>query len=238
MKTILFQGDSITDCSRYRGATDKKQSSVALFRDGKLFKKITALGEGYPAMVSSELESKYPGDYKFINRGVGGDRIPDVYARIVKDIIKLKPDYMSLLVGVNDVWRNFDSDGTGTGTVRFEKVYNILIEELKEEFPELKIIIMGPFLLHGTASDNRADEPNRFERFSSGVAEMASIAKKLAEKHGCAFIDLQSMFDEKVKTIPAIELTGDGVHPTAKGHELIKNEWLKAFNEITAGETK
>lgn len=238
MKTILFQGDSITDCSRYRSATEKKQSTVALFRDGKLFKKITALGDGYPAMVSAELESKFPGKYKYINRGVSGDRIPDVYARIVKDIIKVKPDYMSLLVGVNDVWRNFDSEGTGTGSARFEKVYNILLEELREELPELKIIIMGPFLLHGSAGDNRPDEPDRFENFSSGVAEMASIAKNLAEKYGCAFIDLQAMFDEAVKTIPVAELTGDGVHPTAKGHQLIKKEWIKAFDEITAGETK
>lgn len=238
MKTILFQGDSITDCSRYRSATEKKQSTVALFRDGKLFKKITALGDGYPAMVSAELESKFPGKYKYINRGVSGDRIPDVYTRIVKDIIKVKPDYMSLLVGVNDVWRNFDSEGTGTGSARFEKVYNILLEELREELPELKIIIMGPFLLHGSAGDNQPDEPDRFENFSSGVAEMASIAKNLAEKYGCAYIDLQAMFDEAVKTIPVAELTGDGVHPTAKGHQLIKKEWIKAFDEITAGETK
>ncbi len=236
MKTILFQGDSITDCHRYREATDNKQSSIALFSGGKLIKKVTAMGEGYPKLVSQELEKNVPGTYKFYNRGVSGDRIPGVYARIVKDIIKLKPDYMSLLVGVNDVWRNFDSEGTGTGTVRFEKVYNMLIEELKEEFPELKMIIMGPFLLHGIASDNRPDEPDRFEKFSSGVAEMADIAKKLAEKHGLKFVDLQAMFDEAVKTTPAIELTGDGVHPTLKGHELIKEEWLKAFSEITAGE--
>ena len=125
MKTILFQGDSITDCGRYRKATDSKQETLALFRDGKLFKKITALGDGYPAMVAAELESKYPGKYKYINRGVGGDRITDVYSRIVQDIINLKPDYMSLLVGVNDVWRAFDS-GYGTGTARFEKIYDIL----------------------------------------------------------------------------------------------------------------
>lgn len=238
MKTILFQGDSITDCSRYRNATDAKQETIALWSCGRPFKKITALGEGYPSMVSAELESRCKGSYKYINRGVSGDRIPDIYARIVKDIIKVKPDYMSLLVGVNDVWRNFDSDGTGTGSARFEKVYDILLEELKEELPDLKIIIMGPFLLHGSAGDNRPDEPDRFEKFSADVAELACIAKKLAEKYGCAFIDLQAMFDEAVKTTPVIELTGDGVHPTAKGHQLIKKEWLKTFNEITAGETK
>ncbi|MBR5827013.1 MAG: hypothetical protein IKY78_08025, partial [Clostridia bacterium] len=155
MKTILFQGDSITDCSRYRKATDDKESSRVIFSDGRLFKKVTALGEGYPAMVSAELEKQYPNKFRFHNRGVGGDRIPDVYARIVKDIINLKPDYMSLLVGVNDVWHDFDFGKNGTGTIRFEKVYNILLEELKEEFPEIKIVIMGPFVLEGTATADR-----------------------------------------------------------------------------------
>jgi enterochelin esterase-like enzyme len=87
-----------------------------------------------------------------------------------------------------------------------------------------------------SAGDNRPDEPDRFERFSAGVAEMAAIAKKLADKHGLKFVDLQAMFDQAVKTTPASVLTGDGVHPTLKGHELITKEWLKAFEEITAGE--
>lgn len=234
MKTILFQGDSITDCGRYRKETDKKKSSVALFRDGKLFKKITALGDGYPALVSAELENSHPGEFRFVNRGVGGDRITDVYSRIVKDIIKLKPDYMSLLIGVNDVWRNYDSDGTGTGVARFEKIYDILLDELKEEFPELKIIIMGAFVIRGTATDNRKDQPDRYSRFRSDVAEMADIAKKLAEKYGYSFIDLQSAFDEAVKTVPASELSGDGVHPTIKGHQLITEKWLEAFRKAEA----
>lgn len=232
MKTILFQGDSITDCERYRKATDKKQTALVPFRNGKLIGKITALGDGYPSMVSAGLEKAFPGAYRFYNRGVSGDRIPDVYSRIVKDIIKVKPDYMSLLVGVNDVWRNFDSDGTGTGTARFEKVYNILLEELKEELPELKIIIMGPFVIEGTATKNRPEQPNRYAEFRKAVAEMAVIAKQLAEKHGCAYIDLQSAFDEAVKSVPAATLSGDGVHPTKKGHELIKEKWLSAFSEF------
>ena len=235
MKTILFQGDSITDCGRYRKATDTKQSKIALWSDGRPFKKVTAMGEGYPALVSDELAKKAPGAYKFYNRGVGGDRIPDVYGRITRDIINLKPDYMSLLVGVNDVWRVFDS-GYGTGAERFEKIYNILLEELKEELPELKIILMAPFLIPGSASANTPEEPDKSEKFKRGVADMADITKRLAEKHGCAFIDLQAMFDEALKTTPAIELSGDGVHPSLKGHELIKKEWLKAFAEITEGE--
>lgn len=232
MKTILFQGDSITDCGRYRKAENGKESTIALFRDGKLFKKITALGDGYPAMVSAELEKAYPDKYRYINRGVGGDRITDVYSRIVKDILKLEPACMSLLVGVNDVWRNYDSEGTGTGVARFEKMYNILLEELKEELPQLKIIIMGPFVLPGTATAERKDRPDFYAEFRRDVAELAEITKAVAEKYGCAYIDLQKAFDEAMKSCPAKELSADGVHPTDKGHQVITKEWLKAFSGL------
>ena len=234
MKTILFQGDSITDCGRYRKATDEKQSAIRPFRDGKLLKRITALGDGYPAMVTAELQSKNPGKFRYINRGVGGDRITDIYSRIVADIIKVKPDYMSLLIGVNDVWRNYDSDGTGTGVERFEKVYDIVLDELKAEFPKLKIIIMGAFVIEGSATNNRPDDPNRYNNFRNDVAVMADIAKKLAEKYGHSFIDLQAAFDEAVKTVPASELSGDGVHPSEKGHKLITEKWLEAFSALEA----
>lgn len=232
MKTILFQGDSITDCGRYRKVTDKKENGIAFFRDGRLFKKITALGEGYPAKVTAELKKAFPDEYRYINRGVGGDRITDVYSRIVKDIIKLKPDYMSLLVGVNDVWRNYDSEGTGTGKARFEKVYNMLLEELKEELPQLKIIIMGPFVLPGTATAAVKDRPDCYADFRRDVEELAEITKSAAEKYGCAYIDLQKVLDEASKGCVAGELSGDGVHPSDKGHEIITREWIKAFSEL------
>ena len=95
-------------------------------------------------------------------------------------------------------------------------------------------IVMGAFVLHGTATDNRKDEPDRYSRFRSDVAEMDDIAKKLAEKYGHSFIDLQAAFDEAVKTVPAFELSGDGVHPTSKGHQLITEKWLEAFRKAEA----
>ena len=222
MKTILFQGDSITDCSRIR--SNNTNIFIKLYDK---FAKHTPLGGGYPSLVAAELDGKY----NFVNRGVSGDRIPDVYARIVRDVISIKPDYMSLLVGVNDVWHGFDFDN-GTGTERFKKVYNIFLEELRDELPDTKIIILGPFVLRGHATDDREDQPGRYDKFRSGVAEVAAIEKELAEKFGHIYIDLQSVFDEEAKTASHTDLLSDGVHPTTKGHELIKNEWLKAFNQI------
>ncbi len=226
MKTILFQGDSITDCGRVREDNPKPLMKCYY----KLAKR-TPLGNGYPALVTEELSKAKPGEYKFINKGVSGDRIPDVYARIVRDIIEIRPDYMSLLIGVNDVWHGMDWSN-GTGIKRFEKVYNIFLEELNEELPETKFMILEPFVLEGPATADKADQPVRYKKFRSGVEEHAEVAKKLADKYGVKFIPLQKILDEEAKIVPATELLSDGVHPTAKGHEIIKREWIKAFNEL------
>ena len=212
MKTILFQGDSITDVGRNRERNDM-------------------LGWGYPRLIEAQLGFEHPGEYNFQNRGIGGNRILDLYARIVKDILNIAPDYLSILIGVNDIWHGLD-DANGTGIQRFEKVYDMLLTELQEELPDTKIMIMEPFVLRGPATDNREDQPDRWELFSSGVYQVAAIVKGLAEKHGVKFIPLQKKFNEAEKLAPATYWLFDGVHPSAKGHELIKRQWLKAFNEI------
>lgn len=222
MKTILFQGDSITDCGRLR----KNHTNVFMKALIK-FSKRTPLGSGYPSLVAKEMGN----DFDFVNRGVSGDRVPDVYARIVRDIIKIKPDYMSILVGVNDIWHGFDFDNE-TGTKRLEKVYNIIIEELKEELPETKIMIMEPFILEGSATKNRENEPDRYERFKKGITEVAEITRSLAEKHNLIFIPLQNVLDEAAKELSPEMILSDGVHPTERGHEIIKNEWIKAFKTL------
>ena len=227
MKTILFQGDSITDCGRIR-----VEESSNLIKDlmNKLKNK-TVLGCGYPAKVTAGLQKELPGLYRYENRGVSGDTIINVYARIVRDIINLKPDYMSLLIGVNDVWRGIDNN-YATGKDRFEKVYDILLSELRQELPDMKIMIMEPFVLEGTATVNTKEKPDRYERFQKGVSEVAEISKRLADKYGCKFVPLQSELDKVAKEKGSSYLSADGVHPSDRGHELIMNEWIKAFNEI------
>lgn len=226
-KIILFQGDSITDCGRTRDLPSNIIEKLYVKTQYAL-RGATELGPGYPSMVAKELGEE---GYTFVNRGVGGDRILDVYARIVKDIIKIKPDVMSLLVGVNDVWHGFDWNN-GTGLKRFEKMFNILFDELVEELPETKFIILGAFALEGSATANRPDQPERYRFFREGVAQVAAIERAVAEKHGIKFVDLGKILDEEAEKHTAKALTGDGVHPTKMGHEIIKREWLKAFNEL------
>ena len=124
---VVFQGDSITDCDR-----DRVYHSH--------------LGTGYPLLTAATLSEREPGKYQFHNRGISGNRVVDLYARIRKDMIQLKPDYMSILIGINGVWHEY-ADGNGVSAEKFELVYGLLIEELQRDVPGLRIMILEPFVL-------------------------------------------------------------------------------------------
>lgn len=203
MKTFLFQGDSITDADRQRGNDNN-------------------YGYGYPNLLAAELLKNRPHEFNFINRGISGNRIVDVYARMKADIINLKPDYMSILIGVNDVWHEL-ADKNGVCAEKFEKIYSMLIEELLEELPELKIIILEPFVLKGPATSEK------WGIFRPEVEKRAEVAKKIAEKYGLAFVALQDKLDEASKDGDTEYWLADGVHPTAAGHALIKDELSKVI---------
>ena len=212
-KLILFQGDSITDCGRNR-------------------EDIASTGVGYAHMVKGHLGCEYPGEYEFINKGISGNRIVDVYARIKKDIINLKPDCMSLLIGVNDVWHELGGVHNGVAAEKFEKIYDMLIAEILEALPNIKILILEPFVLEGAATTATEVEPERWEYFRTEVSKRAAVAKRIAEKYNLPFVEMQDIFDDACKQAPASYWLRDGVHPTPMGHWLIKNEWIKVFRGI------
>ena len=212
MKTILFQGDSVTDCGRSRDND-------------------SWLGSGYPLLIEAALGLDAPGEYRFINRGVSGDRVASVYKRRKEDIIDLKPDFMSLLIGVNDIWHPLNQ-GIITDTAELEAQLDTLICEVQSALPETKILLMAPFILRAAATDDSPDLPNRFSSFYRGVREIAERMQNLAAKRDVAFLDLQSAFEEAAKAAEPSYWLADGVHPTIKGHELIKRELLKNLKEI------
>lgn len=212
MQTILFQGDSITDAGRSR--EDDMNA-----------------GLGYPTLVKGELGFEYPNQYIMYNRGISGNRVVDVYARIKADIINLKPDVMSILIGVNDVWHEFGGHN-GVDAEKYFKIYSMLIEEIKAALPDVKIMILEPFVLRGDGTDNTQDEPDKWNIFHTEVLKRAEKARKIAETYNLPFIPLQDKFEEAAKLAPNNYWLRDGVHPTTAGHELIKREWIKTFKSL------
>ena len=206
MTKFLFQGDSITDCGR---GTEP-----------------TGGGYGYVTLLKSHL--MYNPENVVYNCGISGNRVVDLYARWKKDCINLEPDVLTIMIGVNDVWHELDFKN-GVDAQKFEMVYRLILDETKKLLPNTKIILMGPYLLHGTATDAEACG---FDKFYADVKERSDIAEKLAKEYGLDFINLQEKFDDAIKNIaPASHWSGDGVHPTAAGHELIKRAWLENYEK-------
>lgn len=208
MKKILFQGDSITDAGRVR----EKESHA---------------GSGYAFLVKAQLGFESPGEYEFYNKGISGNRIVDLYARIKQDIINLAPDYISILIGVNDVWHDIRYNN-GVSADKFEKIYCMLIEEIRDALPNVKIMIMEPFCLKGTATHSE-EEPGKWNIFRAEVRKRAEKAKQVAEKYELPFVEIQSLLDEVSEKVDSAYWLKDGVHPTEMGHELLKREWIKVF---------
>lgn len=208
MQTILFQGDSITDVGR--------QNDLRLWGE---------FGFGYPLLISARLGCAHPDDYRFINRGVSGNRVVDLYARIKRDILNLRPDVLSILIGVNDVWHEL-GDRNGVDADKYERIYDMLIGEIRAELPQIKILILEPFVTHGAATDSAWDV------FSTEVPLRAAAAKRIADKYALTFVPLQSKFDAAAAEYGETHWTIDGVHPTVFGHALIAQEWLAAFEKL------
>lgn len=213
MKTILFQGDSITDAGRSRDHNNY-------------------MGQGYPHLIKATFNASAPLTYTFYNRGISGNRIVDVYARIKADIINLAPDFMSILIGVNDVWHEVAYQN-GVDTDKFERIYSMLIEEVRAALPNVKILIMEPFVLPASATTGELEDGrDKYTLFRTEVEARAAAARRVAQKHALPFLPLQAAFDAACAQAEPSYWLGDGVHPTEAGHALIARLWTEKFNEL------
>lgn len=202
---ILFQGDSITDCGRNREDP------------------VRSYGQGYPNYIAARLGyelAEHPPI--FHNRGISGHRVSDLYARWNEDAIYLKPDILSILIGVNDAWRIVNEQPTGVAD-RFEEAYRHLLDTTRRYLPEAGLVLCEPFVLNTGAT---ADKWGEWEGF---IARYQEIVRKLAEEYNAVFVPLQQPLNEACarNQDPAYWLH-DGVHPTSAGHELIARQWLHA----------
>lgn len=199
---VLFQGDSITDAGR-----DRKQNGP---NNGP------GLGRGYPYLLAGALLADHPkARLKVFNRGISGNKVPDLDARWQDDAIQLKPALLSILIGVNDIWHKLGGRYDGT-VAHYETGYRALLKRTLDAQPGVRIVICDPFVLRcGAVNDGW------FPEFD----QRRAAAKKLAEEMRLTFVPFQSMFDEASKQAPPAYWAGDGVHPTLAGHALMAKTW-------------
>ena len=206
---ILFLGDSITDMSRNR--------------DTEYF--YNSYGFAYPLFVEAELATKFPGQYQVLNKGISGNRVVDLYARVKIDCWNHTPDLISIFIGVNDVWHGlFEGIGNGVDIERYEKVYRMLIDDTRKVLPNARFILVTPFFLEGSATSERMDE-------FVNIYKYADVVRKIANDYDFPVVDLQEKFASLADKNGTSLYLYDGVHPTIAASKIIADEWLEVFNQ-------
>lgn len=202
---FLFQGDSITDGNR--GRNDDPNH---------------ILGHGYCFAVSSRIGTDFPQcGFQFINRGISGNTVNDLEKRWQADTLDLKPDVLSLLVGINDVNALVEGKKNAMDANTFENTYRRLLASCREQNPDLLIVLGLPFFF---ASGWRKDQ---FANWHPLTLERAEIVKRLAGDFDAVLVDYPTLFDEARQRAPIDYWIWDSIHPTAFGHELMAREWIK-----------
>jgi len=195
---ILFQGDSVTDCER-----DRINSKD--------------LGYGYPKLIADYIAKNHPKlNLTIYNRGISGNRACDLRMRWQRDCIDLKPTIVSILIGINDVWRRYDANHE-TSAASYESSYRKILQKIKDNL-NAKIIMMEPFV--NPFPDDR-------KQWREDLNPKLEVVHKLADEFGAILIPLDKIFAQAYPTKPADYYAYDGVHPTMAGHELIAQNWLK-----------
>ena len=202
---ILFQGDSITDVGRSRRAIGPNNP------DG--------LGYGYPQLISKYLLESYPDHYlQIYNRGVSGDRIRDLAQRWQNDSLRLFPNIISLLIGVNDTW-NYLYMGMGSDPKDYQGVYRKLLQDSRQFQPNTQFILCEPFvLITGEVT----------EEWMNDISERQEVTRGLAREYNGVVVPFQSALNKAAENISPHKLLEDGVHPTDLGHHVLADCWIEA----------
>lgn len=201
---ILFQGDSITDAGR-----NKEDNS---------FNNPRALGSGYAMLAAAALLEKYAAlSLKIYNKGISGNKVFQLAERWDKDCLDIKPDVLSILIGVNDIWHKLNGQYNGT-VETYRKDYIALLERTKKALPDVKLIICEPYAVKGVKAVDDKWYPEFFD--------YQKAAKDIAAQFGATFIPFQKIYDEAQKQAPGSYWTPDGVHASFAGAQLMAKAWV------------
>ncbi len=202
---IVMMGDSVTDVERAR------PHGEGLFNP---------YGIGYVAYVNALFQAHYPGlRLRFINKGNSGNNVRDLAARWKEDVTELKPDWVSIMIGINDVWRQFDTPfipGKDVKPSEYEKTLDKLV---KKTLPTVKgMVLMTPYYI----------EPNEKDLMRARMDEYGAIVRKLAKKYKTMFVDTQQAWSEILKSHHSSFIAWDRVHPNNSGHMILARSWCNA----------
>lgn len=209
---LLFFGDSITDAARNR---DEAACGCERY------------GVGFVRQIAGTLLYEAPWSYEIVNRGISGNRVVDLYARVEEDVWNEKPDVVNILVGINDIWHKLDWN-RGVDLERFERVYAQMVEETRQRLPEAVLILDEPFVLRGSQTKEN------YEGFLE-VREYAKAVRRIAERSGALFLPLQEKMDQAARKFSPERILLDGVHPDIAGAVLMANAWLELFYREVVG---
>lgn len=201
-QTLLFIGDSITDCGRAYPIGQRE-----------------GLGDGYVAIVNALLAATQPQvRVRVLNTGISGNRVMDLAARWQTDVLDLRPDWLSVMIGINDVWRQFDDafNPEQIGIERYELVYRDLLKKIRPALSGL--VLMTPFFI----------EANKNDPMRAMMDQYGRVVARLAGEFDAVFVDTQAAFDAYLAHRPTQSLCGDRVHPNKTGHSILAMAFLKA----------
>ena len=201
---IVFAGDSVTD-----------MGSACPVGEG-LFENV---GRGYVRILESMFAAYYPEVFlRVTNSGVSGNTSRDLLARFDRDVVELKPDWVSICIGINDVWRQFDSPAILDSHVlpdEYEKNLEEMILKVKDTVKGM--FVLSPYII----------EANKEDMMRKRIDEYVEICKKLADKYNCVFVDFQKMYEDYCKTRHSSYIAWDRIHPNQVGSTLMAREFLK-----------
>ncbi len=207
--TLLMTGDSITDAGRARPVG---------VGPGE------ALGTGYVSLVDALLGASCPErGVRVLNTGISGNTVRDLQTRWQTNVMDLKPDWVSVMIGVNDTWRQFDRPNEPESHVYHEEYAATLDALVAETMPRVKgIVLLTPFLV----------EPDATDAHRAMVDRYAASVREIAQKHGVLLGDTQAAFDVLLKHLPPAALAPDRVHPTLLGHMALARTLLQAVGFV------
>ncbi len=203
-ETIVFAGDSVTD-----------MGSANPVADGALW---DVLGNGYVREIDNMLNAFYPEIHvRVVNSGINGNNSSDMLERWQRDVLDKKPDYVSLLICANDVWRQFDSPCYPNSHIPPEKAEANVRKMIEMTVPKVKkMFVISPYYM----------EPLRDDPMRARMDEYGAFTKKLAEEYGCEYVDFQSMYDRYFKYRHTSSIAWDRIHPSRVGATLMAREFL------------